>query len=110
MEFDFIKVNKPLDTPNINAQVEFQIGISDKVGRVFSMVIWSEFRMGQYRENHHREDASQFRTVLLGLLGPKEAIQHLRRYIYYNSMLTATIRDGIFCQKRRIVHVSNNDI
>ena len=28
MEFDFIKVNRPLDTPNINAQVDFQIEIS----------------------------------------------------------------------------------
>ena len=63
MEFDFIKVNKPLDTPNINAQVEFQIGVSHKVRRVLSMVIWSEFYMGQYRDNHHREDAPQFRML-----------------------------------------------
>ena len=28
-----------------------------KVGCVFSMVIWSEFCMGQYKDNHHREDA-----------------------------------------------------
>ena len=28
-----------------------------KVGYVFLMVIWSEFHMGQYRDDKHREDA-----------------------------------------------------
>ena len=61
MEFDFIKVNKPLDTPNINAQVDFQIEISQvKVQCALRMVISSEFRMGQYRLDDHREDASHF--------------------------------------------------
>ena len=31
-----------------------------KVGCVFTMVISSEFRMGQYRENGHREDEPHF--------------------------------------------------
>ena len=31
---------------------------NSKVGRVFSMIIWSEFRMGQYRDEDHREDPS----------------------------------------------------
>ena len=31
-----------------------------KVGCVFPMVIWSEFCMGQDRDNDHREDASHF--------------------------------------------------
>ena len=30
------------------------------VGCVFPMVIWSEFRMGQYRHDDHREDAPYF--------------------------------------------------
>ena len=32
----------------------------DKVGCIFSMVIWSEFRVGQYRDDDHLEDAPQF--------------------------------------------------
>ena len=32
----------------------------NKVGCVFLMVIWSEFRMGQYRHDDHREDAPHF--------------------------------------------------
>ena len=31
-----------------------------KVGCVFLMVIWSEFRLGKYRDDDHREDASHF--------------------------------------------------
>ena len=31
-----------------------------KVGCVFPMVIWSEFRMEQYKDDHHREDAPLF--------------------------------------------------
>ena len=31
-----------------------------KVGRVFPMVIWSEFRLGEYRDDDHREDAPHF--------------------------------------------------
>ena len=31
-----------------------------KVERVFPMVIWSEFRMGQNRDDDHWKDALQF--------------------------------------------------
>ena len=31
-----------------------------KVGCVLPMVIWSKFRMGQYRDDNHREEASKF--------------------------------------------------
>ena len=34
-----------------------------KVGRGFLMVIWSEFRMGQYRDDDHHEDAPYFKRV-----------------------------------------------
>ena len=34
--------------------------IRGKVGCVFPMVIWSEFRMGQYRDDETREDALHF--------------------------------------------------
>ena len=34
--------------------------ISWKVECVFPMVIWSEFRLGQYRVDDHREDAPHF--------------------------------------------------
>ena len=33
-----------------------------KLGCVFPMVIWPEFRMGRYRDDDHREDAPHFRT------------------------------------------------
>lgn len=32
------------------------------MGCVFSLVIWSESQMGQYRDDNHREDAPHFRT------------------------------------------------
>ena len=31
-----------------------------QVGCVFSKVIWSEFRMGKYRDDEHRENAPDF--------------------------------------------------
>ena len=34
-----------------------------KVGRVFTMVIWSEFRMRKYRDGDHTRDASHFNLV-----------------------------------------------
>ena len=37
-----------------------------KVGCVYPMVNWSEFRMGQYRDNDHREDTSHFNLSQLG--------------------------------------------
>ena len=36
------------------------IEVIHKVGCIFPMVISSEFRMGQYRDDDHREDASHF--------------------------------------------------
>ena len=36
----------------------------DKVGCVFTMVILSEFRMGQYRDDDYRKDALHF-TILI---------------------------------------------
>ena len=38
------------------------LDLDDKVERVFLTVIWSEFRMGQYRDDDHREDAPHFIT------------------------------------------------
>ena len=35
--------------------------ILSKVGCVFPMVIWPEFRPGQYRDDGHWEDASHIR-------------------------------------------------
>ena len=32
----------------------------NKVECVFPMVIWSKFRMGQYKDNDHREDTPHF--------------------------------------------------
>ena len=32
----------------------------DKVGCVFTMIIWSEFHTGEYRDDDHREDAPHF--------------------------------------------------
>ena len=34
-----------------------------KVGCVFAMVIWSEFRMWQYRDDGHREDENHFNEI-----------------------------------------------
>ena len=34
--------------------------LSTKVGCILPMVIWSEFRLGKYRDDNHREDASHF--------------------------------------------------
>ena len=33
----------------------------NKVGRISPMVAWSEFRMRQYRDDDHREDALHFK-------------------------------------------------
>ena len=37
---------------------------NNKVGCVVSMVIWSEFRMGQYRDDDHREHAAHFSLAI----------------------------------------------
>ena len=42
--------------------IEIGNATSTKVGRVFPMVISSEFRMGQYRDDDHREYAPHFIT------------------------------------------------
>ena len=39
-----------------------------KVGCVFPMVIWSEFRIGQYRDGDHREDTPQFICGLIQII------------------------------------------
>jgi len=36
-----------------------------KVGRGFLMVIWSEFRMGQYRDDDHNQDAHFKRLTVI---------------------------------------------
>ena len=38
----------------------FSSSFDHKVGCVFSMVIWSEFRIWQYRDDDHHDDASHF--------------------------------------------------
>ena len=42
------------------ANVIGSLKLQFKVGCVFQMVIWSEFRMGQYSDDDHREDAPHF--------------------------------------------------
>ena len=37
--------------------------IHPKVGSVFPMVIWSEFRVGQYKDDNHREDVDKIRIL-----------------------------------------------
>ena len=49
---------------------------SGKVGRVFPMVIWPEFRMGQYWDDDHREDAPQFNMVWKPVLENLQACIH----------------------------------
>ena len=39
-----------------------------KVGCIFSIVISSEYRMGKYRDDDHREDAPHFTTEPYGNL------------------------------------------
>ena len=46
---------EPVSTHSKMSQVQTQF--NNKVGCVFTMVIWSEFRMGQNRDNDHREEA-----------------------------------------------------
>ena len=41
--------------------------IPGKVGCVFVMVIWSEFRMEQYRDDDHREYATHFNFLCLNI-------------------------------------------
>ena len=41
-------------------QVSFKRRLFGKVGCVFPMVIWPEFRMGQYRDYDHQDHAPHF--------------------------------------------------
>ena len=44
----------------VNRGKHWLFTLSYKVGGVFLVVIWSEFRMGQDRDDDHREDAPHF--------------------------------------------------
>ena len=48
---------EPIVTPKFSTTRTVKV---NKVGCAFPMVIWSEFRMGQYRDDDHREDAPHF--------------------------------------------------
>ena len=50
--------------------------LEHKVECVLVMVIWSEFRMVQYKDNDHREDASHF-IICSICYGPYHAIHIL---------------------------------
>ena len=45
-------------------QVSLLIVAKCKVGPMFPMVIWSKFRMRQYKDDDHREDALHFTDML----------------------------------------------
>ena len=40
-----------------------------KEGCVYPMVIWSEFRLGKYRDDDHREDAPHFSSLQMDYKG-----------------------------------------
>ena len=48
---------------NLSKQLLRELFIQNKVGRVFPVVIWSEFRLGQYRDDDHRDEASHFNII-----------------------------------------------
>ena len=54
-----------------------------KVGCVFTMVIWSEFHMGQFRDDEHQENAHHF------TLGWREPAWNLREGVvnFYETWL-----------------------
>ena len=57
---------KPGKTPKRWSSVRFYLNVKwtlIKVDSVFPMVIWPEFRMGQYREDDHGEDGHLFITL-----------------------------------------------
>ena len=43
-----------------------------KVGRFFPMVISSDFRMGEHRDDDHEEDAPYFMSRAIDILADKE--------------------------------------
>ena len=57
-----------------------------KVGCVFLMVIWSEFCMGQYRDDHYRDNLPDFRiripTVKLKIPGKKHGKSRIPKFCY----------------------------
>ena len=62
IKFDFISCS-PLKIWIAEIQSVWHI----KVGCVFLMVIWSEFRMEQYRDDGHRDDTPHFNLPVLKL-------------------------------------------
>ena len=56
---DLSKLNGNFPTSNLSSKKNSKFS-NYKVGCIFPMVIWSEFRMGQYWDDDHREDAPQF--------------------------------------------------
>ena len=49
---------------NATLELQFNLFQFNKVGCVFPMVIWSEFRLGKYSDNDHREDAPHFTNLV----------------------------------------------
>ena len=65
---------------DLSTLMNFQITThDDKVGCVLLMVIWSEKRMGRYRDSDYREHAPHF-TIL------KDYLKTIFRRIYYLRM------------------------
>ena len=54
------EVKNPQISAMSSASTAWYLNISCKVGCIFAMVNWSEFRMRQYRDDDHQEDASHF--------------------------------------------------
>ena len=55
------------DPTQTKLRPNYKLAELTKLGCVFAMVIWSEFRMGQYRDRDHREDAPDF-TIMTRIL------------------------------------------
>ena len=64
--YEYNKVFQDIPAPIFDWTVDsdgvygIQYFLKNKVECVLTMVIWSEFRMGQYRDDDHREDAPHF--------------------------------------------------
>ena len=65
---DLSKLNGNFPTSNLSSKKNSKF--SKYKVRCFPMVIWSEFRMGQYRDDDHREDALQFTFNDMAVLVP----------------------------------------
>ena len=57
--------------------------IKSKVRCVFPMVIWSEFRMGQKRDEDHRKDAPHFRLALQCYVISLPIIAYWAKFLIY---------------------------